>query len=393
MKFKSYFIPLLLLLPLSTFGEGLAPEKVAQEIIISSPRLKALEASLEAEAAKGGIDANLPDPEVEGEFLVAPPGEQNRWGAGISWGLDWPGVYSARKNLAKAESEINLWKAKTEQRDLGIETRRLILDYILQTRQIETLKSLILTNDSVAELSEKANRGGEMTLLDLNKLRLEAAALAARLSAANDAKAQAAAALAGIAGHDCTALLEKMDNDFPSVSGIEIADVASIISSSPQMGEARAMINLADQEKRVASREALPGINFGYKHAFEDGNHFNGGSIGLSLPIFSSKGKMKAANASRKAAEIAAEEIRINSETSAENALKRMTILNEEIKHIAPLLESTDNQALLMKAYKAGVITLIDYLNERNYFLEATMQLLELKYAAANAALDIMAVK
>ncbi|MDE5976084.1 MAG: TolC family protein, partial [Muribaculaceae bacterium] len=343
--------------------------------------------------AKGAIEANLPDPEVEGEFLAAPPGEQNRWGAGISWGLDWPGVYSARKNLAKAESEVSLWKAKAEQRDLGIEARRLLLDYILQAKQIKIIESLILTTDTISELAIKANKGGEMTLLDLNKLRLEATALKARLSAANDAKAQAAASLAGIAGHDCTDLLEKMDKEFPSMSGIETADMASMIASSPQMREAHAMVKLADEEKRVASREALPGINFGYKHAFEDGNHFNGGSIGLSLPLFSSKGKMKAAKASRKAAEIAAEEIRINSETSAQSALRRMNILNEEIKQVAPLLEGTDNQTILLKAYKAGVITLIDYLNERNYFLEATVQLLELRHAAANAVLDVLAVK
>ena len=383
-------ISLLAILSLSTYAGSRSAESVAQKIVSSSPKLKTLKAVSDAENAKNMTEANLPDPEIEGEYLVAPAGEQDRWGAGISWGLDWPGVYSARKGVAKAQSELNLRKIKNEEYGLAVSTRRILLDYILQTSQIETLRNILLTTDSICLLATKSRNGGEMTQLDLNKIQLETASLNARLTSLLDSRMQSVAELSQIAGYDCTPLLSEMKIEFPEVNPLNEDDIERMIISSYPMEEAKAAIRLAEEEKRVTSREKLPGISFGYRHAFEDGNHFNGGSLGLSLPLFSSKGKTKAAEVSRKAAEIAAEETALNSKNEAFAALKRKMILDKEISEIAPLLENTDNQTLLLKAYKGGVITLIEYLNERNYYLEASMQLLELRHAASVQNLELI---
>ncbi|MDE6227662.1 MAG: TolC family protein, partial [Muribaculaceae bacterium] len=197
-------ISLLAILSVSTYAGSRSAESVAQKIVSSSPKLKTLKAVSDAENAKNMTEANLPDPEIEGEYLVAPAGEQDRWGAGISWGLDWPGVYSARKGVAKALSELNLRKIKNEEYGLAVATRRILLDYILQTSQIETLRDILLTTDSICLLATKSRNGGEMTQLDLNKIQLETASLNARLTSLLDSRMQSVAELSQIAGYDCT---------------------------------------------------------------------------------------------------------------------------------------------------------------------------------------------
>lgn len=365
-------------------------ESVAQEIVASSPRLKTIRANYDADNARNLTQSNLPDPEIEGEFLAAPAGEQNRWGAGISWGLDWPGVYMARKEVAKAETNLNRMKIKNEEYGLSVETRGLLLDYILQSMQISTLRSILETTDSISTLAIKSRNGGEMTQLDLNKIKLEAVSLNARLTTLLDSRMQTVAALSLIAGYDCSSLLSEMEIEFPKGNTISEDDIERLISSSYPMEEAKASIKLAEVEKKAASREKLPGISFGYRHSFEDGNHFNGGSLGLSLPLFSAKGKSYAADVYRRAAELAAEETAQNSKNEAAAALKRKNILDKEIAEMAPLLESKDSQDLLLRAYKGGVITLIEYLNERNYYLEATLQLFELRHASAKQNLELI---
>ena len=70
-------------------------------------------------------------------------------------------------------------------------------------------------------------------------------------------------------------------------------------------------------------------------------------------------------------------------------SLRRIVILGLQIDEMAPVIDNTENTTLLMKAYRGGLITLIDYLNERNYFTNAAMELLTLRHSAANAMLDI----
>ena len=91
----------LFILPLSAE----TPQQVALNIISDAPSLKSVYGGTEAEIAALKTIANLPDPGIEGEYLVAPKDEDNRWGFGVNWELDWPGAYKARKNAGKAEAE------------------------------------------------------------------------------------------------------------------------------------------------------------------------------------------------------------------------------------------------------------------------------------------------
>ncbi len=138
--------------------------------------------------------------------------------------------------------------------------------------------------------------------------------------------------------------------------------------------------------------ESLPGISIGYQHAFEEGIHFNGASLGISIPLFSSRNKKKAAKAATVAATHKAEAAKIAASEKIKGGLKRLSLLKNRIDEIRPILEDSGNNLLLMKAYKGGVITLIDYLNERNYFKQAGLDLLTLRYEAASTLLDLQQI-
>ncbi|MDE6009591.1 MAG: TolC family protein, partial [Muribaculaceae bacterium] len=112
--------------------------------------------------------------------------------------------------------------------------------------------------------------------------------------------------------------------------------------------------------------------------------------LGLTIPLFSNKGKKSAAAAGVKAAEMELEYQKSMSETDIVSSLRRISLLQDEINKISSVIEKTDNQSLLLKAYNEKIITLIDFLNERNYFLEATLSLLELRHRAASALLPLL---
>lgn len=193
-----------ILLTLASFTSSRAesPENVALRILESDPSMQSL--YLDNEALKEALktEANLPDPEIEGEYLFAPAGETNRWGAGLSWGLEWPGVYSARRNVNAGKIMVAEAGANMIKRERLIEIKRLLLDYVLQEKQLELLKNVNSVNDSIMTLAANAERGGEMTKIDLNKLKLERASLNSQIAEIMSGREETVSSLSSIYGGD-----------------------------------------------------------------------------------------------------------------------------------------------------------------------------------------------
>ena len=135
--------------------------------------------------------------------------------------------------------------------------------------------------------------------------------------------------------------------------------------------------------------EAFPSLSVGYKHQYEDGMHFNGAVLGISIPIFSSRGKQKAANAEIMEADYKVETTAMTIETEANSVLKRLKLLKRQIDEISPLVESIDYEPILLKAYQEGILSLLDYITERNYFANAAVELVSLRYSAAKAQIQL----
>ena len=239
------------------------------------------------------IESNLPDPRIDGEFLAASEGESDRWGAELSWELDWPGLYGAKRSDADKRIAAAKENIRTKQMARLRDVKGLLLDYIFYTKKIEILEQLNLSNDSIYQFAEIAAKAGEITVLDLNKAKLEKANVRAALDASINDRLETVAEIISIAGYDCSDLLASLDCEFPPLSIPSDDDLERIANLSPEIREAVSETIIAESGKKVARMEALPSISFGYKHAFEDGIHFNGGTLGFSLPVFSSRNKQK----------------------------------------------------------------------------------------------------
>ncbi len=380
------FLPTVVVAAFSLPAQSLSPSDVAVKILTASPQTHADALGITSLAESLKTESSLPDPEIEGEYLFAPSGETNRWGAGISWGIEWPGVYSARKNDAKGKLSAAEAVAALARQERLIEIKRLLLDYVLIEKQLAVLKEVGNANDSIMLLSKKAEGHGEMTRLDINKLKLEQASLNSNMASLLNDKAEILTALDLLYGTDCSPLLKEMVCEFPDVSlpmdKWEVLQSPSVVAANAEAEASRGAM-------KIASAESYPGLSIGYQHAFEDGVHFNGASVGISLPVFSSRNKKNAAKAAIAEAEYKVEMAKADAESEVVGSVRKIAILTKQIDEMAPVVENPENTTMLMKAYRGGVITLIDYLNERNYFTNAALELLTLRHSAATALLNL----
>lgn len=368
---------------------ALTPEETAVAILTESPQIKEWAMTHEASAIAIQSVANLPDPEIEGEYLFAGNGEQNRWGAGISWGIEWPGVYSARRNEARSRLMVEAMNTVKDIIAKKIEIKQLLFDYILQQKQLDLFHSINALNDSISRVAEKAGRKGELTILDINKLKIERAAVTSQIAEIMDARASTLTSLDAICGFSCDSLLRSMVCEFPHIEIPDTTGIYKAIADSPEAMACGYEIKAMHDAARVVKMESLPGFNIGYKHAFEDDTHFNGASLGISLPIFSSRKKKKAIEAQTVVAEYKALATIDVLQAEIMGNVRRLTILKEQIGELSSVLDDDSNKKILIDAYKKGSISLLDFLNEQKYLIEATQALLTLRHAAASTRLQL----
>lgn len=370
-------------------ASSLSLNETALKILLQSPGFMAGHYSLDSEISNLKTSANLPDPELSGEYLVLPSDVDNRWAAQLEWSVEWPGVYHARGNEARSKMTTAQKNLYSRRLDKLAEIKSLLIDYVQCCLKLDLLNDLSRNNDTIYSLALQAAKGGEMTVLDLNKVKLEYANIKGAIATIMDEEAGIIASLSQIAGKDCSSLLKEMDCNFPEIIIPDSETVSRLKHSAPEVVTALAEAESAREAQKVARMEALPSLSLGYKHAFEDGMHFNGAVFGISIPMFSSRGKQKAAKANILDAEYKAEATSLEIEAQAAASVKQLTLAKQQIEEIAPLVENTDYNEMLLKAYKGGVITIIDYITERNYFTNAAIELVTLRHMAAKAQAEI----
>lgn len=368
---------------------GLTFNEVATSILLKSPVYTAATYTLDSEAAALKTASNLPDPEIKGEYLVLPSDHDNRWTLELGWGVEWPGVYKARSVEAKEKLSASQLAVVTQRMETLAEIKSLLADYVQCVKKISILEELNQNNDSIYKLAEHAARGGEMTILDLNKVKLEYANIRTAKAAIEEERNQIVASLSQIYGDDCHALLQQFNCEFPQIVIPSQEQISGIKDNAPEVLNAMAEAEAARKSKDVVKMEALPSLALGYKHSFEDGFHFNGVTFGVSLPIFSSRGKQKAADAEIKAAEYQAEARALEIEAEAQQNCRSLQYMDSQIRELTPLIESADYNTALLKAYKGGVLTLIEYISDRNYFTTAAIELVTLRCAATKTLINL----
>lgn len=371
----------------STFGN------VVETIVASSPTLAADNARMQSELEALKAEGIPADPEVEFEHLWNGNGGENRWSAGISQEIDWPGIYRARARAIGAQSRLTEARQAARLTEARTAATSLLIEIIAAKKEVAILEEI---DSSMRQLREKtltAWNNGETTIIDLNKINIEAARNAARLEKAGAAVEALMAELQAMTAPetDIKALLESFDALELPLEPLETADTyLNALGNSPAMVESTLAIDAAQAQTALAKSRRMPGFSIGYAHAYEEGTHFNGITAGVRLPLWSRRSSVSAAAEAALAARFEATAARtaLAAKVSADHAAA--TGVRRQMAAYAPAVEGTNNLALLRKAFEGGELSMLTYLQEVNYFLEARLDYLALtkEYALLSTSLN-----
>lgn len=347
-------------------------DRLVEEIIETSPQVEALKSKLRAETANSLTTNNLNDPEVEFEHQWGMKGIGNKWGVSVSQGFDWPGTYPARSSAAKLMRKASQSSFDSELSELRLKVKLSLIDLCHANRDAALLDSI---KSSLTQLLDKYRTSfdkGETTILDVKKIEIELLGVTRQLNEAIIAREAIVGELRAVNpgfGWGNTLSLDQ----YPAEDGVRTeAEYAEILRQNDNQSRyLNNMKELSLANAKVERNSRMPGFSVGYRYDYELGERFNGLSVGVTLPLFSNRNKVKAAMDEADSYQSAM--VSRNTALEAEwNAMRQQAIrLGEECEQYERILTTSDTQRLLKMALDGGEISLLDYLQETAYFKQA----------------------
>ena len=367
---------------LSVAAQGSISDVVAS-VEQNNARLKAARARVSSDSIALRASNNLEDPRVAFEYNFGSKSVGDKWAIGVSQGFEWPSIYSERSRANNHRIDALSAAERAERADVILNTRLLCLDLIYTNRQIEA-QDLILKNvDELYNLYNKAFEHGEASIIDINKIKIERIAAVQALDELKSKRNSLKEQLAGLNGNKSIdgVNLDLLD-DYPA-DELTAIDVYrnQYATNTPQAEYFNYIDNSARSNMKVARMGWLPKLELGYQYTNELGDGFNGVTVGASIPLFSNKRKVAAA----KAEAITNELNRTTYQSDVEALLKaeyaQAVALKSQIAQYGDVIADDSNFTMLRKALDGGQITLLNYLLELRYFLDAKNKYLDLEHS------------
>lgn len=356
----------------------LSQAEAIDTIIGNNTRLKALRANAEADYQSDLYEAKrLNDPEVEFEHLWGPD-DNKKWNIGVSQSFDWPGAYGKRIRTAESRRQAWTYRYAAEELSLRTSAKEAFAMGVYARRRLDLLQRVYENMDSLRNYITTGYRDGQLTILDVKKIQLELYGLRARIADVSQESMQAGAELAAL--NDGNAL----DADFGAYPAEPMYDLSRYLeyasSANPDVTAAEATAKSARLEADAVAASRMPGFTVGYRHAFEEEQHFNGFAIGVSLPVYSRSRAVKAAKLRATASGFDAAEASASARSAVTAAYSVAEKRRNALSELNDVTLDESYPRLLLMAYKGGQINIITYIQELNYYLSARETRLDAEY-------------
>jgi outer membrane protein TolC len=152
-------------------------------------------------------------------------------------------------------------------------------------------------------------------------------------------------------------------------------------------------IAIGNQQVKLNRALGLPKFSAGYISEKIVGEHFQGVTVGVSVPLWENKNRVKEAKAQVRAAESALEDNKVQFYNRLQSLYLKASAMQQSAQKVRQSLSAYSNEPLLKKALDAGEISLLNYLLEIEYYYDAMNRVLEAERDYELATAELSAVE
>ncbi len=324
----------------------------------------------------------LADPSFEFSHLWGVESARDRkYDISVSQSFDFPSLYLQRNQIGNLKRNLYDEQQALLRQQILMQAKELCLRVVYLNRCIELGNERQAAADKLAELYRGKLSSGDANILDVNKIEIEQLNVTTGNTRLRNELASCLSQLRALNGGeplpvDDSALTEYSDEMLPS-SFDELKTWA--LEADPELQMLRQENLIADKSVSLNRAGWLPKFELGYRHAYELGERFNGLSVGLSIPLFANRKKVKIAKAQALAGSFSVDNRELQAVTELQTLYDEAVALKENHAKY-DLLVRQNNFGLLQKALEAGKISMVEYLVDATQLYEAFENRLSLEY-------------
>lgn len=348
-----------------------------QTIARNNTALRAQHDKVAAARMAASADNVLPAPEAEVAYMFGSPhGVPNRTNVSVAQPLDWGVLTGHRKRMTKAENTMAEAAYRMEFQKVMGEADALLVSAVYSNRMCRELEERNNQAQEIRRMYEKKFANGDINIIELNKVRLNASVSKAELSRALAERSTVMQSLSALNGGMAMALT---DTVYPSSTALPAVEVMrQSLPQSAAILQAEAELAQSLTAIKLAKAEAMPEFSVGFQGEYIKDNNYSGPSIGMTIPLWGGgKRRIKAARAEKTANEQNLTAVKQQQESSLEMLYQQATDLSATADRLRKDLSATSNDILLRRSLEEGQISLLDFLLELSFYYSARTALLD----------------
>lgn len=374
---KNILLLLTLVFPLSLPAQNI--ESVLSEIENNNTTLRAYRNLNEAQRLENKTDIYLENPEIGFNYLWGDPSSMGtRQDFSVSQSFYFPTAYGLKKKIADARNIQSDLQFQFQRKSVLYEAKLICNELIYLNALYVVLEKRANHANDIAKAYNTRFEKGEINILDNNKARFNYLNAQKELEANETERNVLLARLAAMNGGIA---IDFNQSSFPIIS--LPVDFESWYKENElknlNIQRATNDIEIGAKEIKLSKALSLPKFSGGYMSESVVGESFKGISVGMSIPLWENKNKVKLANAQQEVSMEIAKDARLQSYNQLKGTYDKAQSLLKTLNAYREALQSVNSSDLLMKALEAGELSLIEYMMELTLYYETTDKFLSVE--------------
>lgn len=374
------------LLTVATANAQTAIDRVLAEVERNNKSLLTEKQYLEAKMLSYKTGLNPENPTVEYDRLPGQPeGAGIQQDFSVTQAFDFPTSYGRRRNVAKEQIEKAKLEFMAARQALLLETKLICIEYIYREKLQSELSKRMDNANALLEAIGRQAQQGEASILDLNKMKL------LQLQIKNDA--QLNGTTLRILQHKLNELnggdsLDLSGVDYPVLEPLQPFETLDslIEANDPEVKVIKQRKRISAGQLELTRSMTLPKFEGGYHQQSILGQRYQGFHVGMTIPIWENKNRVKSERAELLFSELQIGEHRNMHYYRNKQLYDQYLHWQNTFFEYRTTLGSANNEEFLTRALRAGQLSLIEYLMEVRYFYDAILQSLQAEKALHDQA-------
>lgn len=339
-------------------------DRVLASVEQNNTALKTLREEVKAQQLGNRTGIFLPDPEAGFNYLWGTPSAiGNRRDFSISQSFDLATLGGMKKRMAEKQNVLADLQYQSDRQTILLQAKQLCIDLIYYNALYKELEIRLEHAQTIADAYQERLKRGDANVLETNKAKLNLSTAQGEKARVEVERQTLLSALRQLNG-GMEIVLEGDDYQTEPLPVNFEAWYQRAEQKNPLLGYVKQQIEVGRQEVRLNRAMNLPQFKAGFMSENTWGQKYRGVSVGISIPLWSNKNKVKQARANVRAAEMRRAETGQYFYDRLQSLFARAEGFRQTALDYRQSLASLNSTDLLSKALHAGEISLLDYMVE-----------------------------